>query len=177
MMKKIFIIISFVLWFSLLGYSHGLKLKVEKKSPCILVTTIYHGGIAVGDAEIKVFFNDVQVVFQKGNADKKGNFSFIPDKAGDWYFQADDGMGHKKKIKIEVDAGFFKQVTSAQSADLSRNRQVEVQNQPDAAAGPVKTRDSADYIYCKIMLGVVLIFAFTFILYAYKRKKERSGIE
>lgn len=207
MKKKITITISFVLWFSLMSYSHGLKLKVDKQSPSVLIEAGYHGGMAIGDAEVKVFFNDVQTVFQKGKTDVHGRFSFIPDKAGTWYFQVDDGMGHRKRIKIEVDDDFFKQAVSAAREETGssedNNKSAAPDDAPDSeagmndASGREKPEDSKSEIarsrekneaaaqpgsggetardgsiYCKILLGLVLIFAFTFIFYTYKRKKE-----
>ncbi len=164
MKKQIFVIIIFILWFSLLSYSHGLTLKVEKQSPFVMVTSMYHGGSALTDAEVKVFFNDTQIEFQKGRVDKNGKFSFVPDRKGDWFFRVDDGMGHRKTVKIAVDTDFFTEKPAGR-APIS---------EPGLPDGGKKSSEGTRgvCIYCKILLGVVLIFAFTLILYARKKKGE-----
>jgi hypothetical protein len=189
MKKQIIVITVFVLWFSLWIYSHGLTLKVEKMPPFVMVTSLYHGGSIITDAEVKVFFNDPKTEFQRGVVDKKGKFAFIPDREGSWFVRVDDGMGHRKTAEIALDTGFF----AGESGDnapvsepiLPGKSRLEIPGkeqiplnagktgQPESKkSDPGVTGDVC--IYCKILLGVVLIFAFTLIFYALKRKGENQ---
>ncbi|MFC2156165.1 hypothetical protein ACFLRB_06735 [Acidobacteriota bacterium] len=200
MKKQIIVIIVFVLWFSPWIYSHGLTIKVEKIPPFVMITSTYHGGSVITDAEVTVFLTDPQKEFQKGRVDKKGKFSFIPDREGTWFFRADDGMGHRKTVKIAIGTDFFtgkskdnasvsesglKEKIRPKTADTSQNAvdlsQISSKEdtrldtaetgKPDNGKG--RSEGTGDICaYCKILLGVVLIFAITFILYAWKRKEK-----
>ena len=187
MKKQIVVMTVFVLWFSLLCYSHGLSLKVEKSPPFVMITSMYHGGSVLTDAEVTVFLTDPQKEFQKGRIDKKGKFSFVPDRVGTWFFLVDDGMGHRKTIKIEIDTGFFaeksKDNTPTSEANLADESRPETQKKKDIRLDAEKTGKPDNgkgrsegtggiCAYCKILLGVVLIFAITLILYTWKKRGE-----
>ena len=43
---------------------------------------------------------DMEVM--QGTSDRNGLFCFIPDEAGEWRIEAEDGMGHKGTVAINV---------------------------------------------------------------------------
>lgn len=195
MKKRISIILlfsGFLLWFSVTGFAHGLKLEVEKSFPCVQVAASYPGGQIIPGAAVKIFFKTQETGFQQGITDPDGKFSFTPDKAGTWLFQVDDGMGHRKTIKIEIDGAFFKSQTyqppESQAhpgtsrpgqADLSptaagkTEANAQTQKQPDLQKNSPK--ETSGCIYCKILLGLAAIFLCTFLLYNWKRKSEKKN--
>ena len=189
MKRQPFISILFILCFTLLVYSHGLSLKVEKQSPVVLVTSLYHGGSVLEDADVTIFFNDPQNEFQQGRADKRGKFSFVPDRAGDWFFRVDDGMGHRKTVKITVTADFFTREpvdsAAANKTGFQDENRVEPSGKEQAridtgeAGTPENKKENPGEIggmciYCKVLLGVVLILVFSILLHTWKRKKEKQ---
>ena len=54
-------------------------------------------------AQIKVFFpSDSSTEILRSVADRNGYFSFIPEGTGFWRIAAEDGMGHRSEITLNV---------------------------------------------------------------------------
>ncbi len=131
--------------------AHGLHLKLEKKPSCINIFSSYDGNMPVASGKVTIYYNNNRTIFQTGRTDKNGGFSFIPDKEGTWYFAIDDEMGHTKKLKIPLGHDFFKN-----RGEKKENRQ----------------HNPTPY-YLKLFLGAFLILLLTFIIYFWKKRKEK----
>lgn len=180
-MKKRFIISTLCLltWTSLV-FAHGVKVTMEKKTPFILIGAAYHGGKALGNADVTVRLDTDEAVFQTGSTDKNGNFCFYPDRPGKWTVTVDDGMGHRGKTEITLDDGFFNPPPEPTTPAAPTETTVTGTSvEPAAQAEPVKEEkvppsqnDMCCYLL-KIVLGVVLILAITLIMHRLKKKMEK----
>lgn len=199
-MKKKFIIniiclsACFLLTCPHLVFGHGVKVTMETKSPFIIVGAGYHGGKALGDADVTIRFDTDETKFQTGTTDKNGNFCFYPDRPGKWTASVDDGMGHRGKKDILLEETFFNPPTAPVTEDLSKeikdvkeNKEKEDKAKEDKAKKdkakkeekkenkiPLSQNDMCCYLL-KIVLGVVLILVITLILHRWKKKMERGS--
>jgi len=147
-MKKILFCLS-VMAFTVLAFAHGVGIKVVEQSPFIKTESSYSAEEPLANAQALVFSpGDKEKEFQRGRTDTYGFFVFIPDQAGDWRFEVDDEMGHRKEIVIPVTEEFLKGDTFGDQGD--------------------KTVVPA---YIKIILGLSLIIGITGIFYGIKAKR------
>jgi len=174
-MNKRFIISTLCLltWTSLV-FGHGISLTVEEKSPFILIGAAYHGGKALGNADVTIRFDTDETVFQAGSTDKNGNFCFYPDRPGKWTASVDDGMGHRGKKDILLDDGFFhppaapvKEVQPKEDEKVKEEKEKKEEKKV-----PITRNDMCCYLL-KIVLGAVLILVITFLLHRWKKKMEK----
>ncbi len=196
MKKKYFVTIACLLISTPLLFGHGVKVKIEKKSPFIIATARYHGGKALNNADVTVRFQTNKNEFQTGKTDKNGNFCFYPDQPGKWTTSVDDGMGHRGKKEITIDNTFFNPPTTpvtAKEPPQKELKEIKETQQPKPAKEnkenkenkekkekkkekiPLTQNDMCCYLL-KIVLGVVLILVITLILHNWKKKME-SGTE
>jgi hypothetical protein len=147
-MKKILFCLS-IMAFTVFAFAHGVGIKVVEQSPFIKTVSSYSAEEPLANAKALVFSpGDKETEFQRGRTDAYGFFVFIPDRAGDWRFEVDDEMGHRKEIVIPVTEGFLKGDTFGDQGD--------------------KTVVPA---YIKIILGLSLIIGITGIFYGIKAKR------
>ena len=147
-MKKTLFCLS-VMAFTVLAFAHGVGIKVVEQSPFIKIESSYSGEEPLANAKALVFSpGDKETEFQRGRTDAYGFFVFIPDRAGDWRFEVDDEMGHRKEIVIPVTEEFLKGDTFGDHGD--------------------KTEVP---VYIKIILGLSLIIGITGIFYGIKAKR------
>ncbi|GAG25911.1 unnamed protein product, partial [marine sediment metagenome] len=134
---------------TVLAFAHGVGIKVVEQSPFIKTESSYSGGEPLANAQALVFSpGDKETEFQRGRTDAYGFFVFIPDRAGDWRFEVDDEMGHRKEVVIPVTEAFLK------GDDFG--------DQDDKTVVPA---------YIKIILGLSLIIGITGIFYGIKAKR------
>jgi uncharacterized GH25 family protein len=147
-MKKTLFCLS-IMAFSVLAFAHGVGIKVVEQSPFIKIESSYSGEEPLANAQALVFAPDnKETEFQRGRTDAYGFFVFIPDRAGDWRFEVDDEMGHRKEIVIPVTEEFLQGDTFG--------------DQGDKTVVPT---------YIKIILGLSLIIGITGIFYGIKAKR------
>ena len=84
-----------------------------------VVEAKYAGGEVMSFAKVTVSAPNSDKPFQTGRTDRNGKFAFVPDVPGTWRLVADDEMGHRLTMAVEVPA-----------ASLAG------QNEPPAAANP-----------------------------------------
>ncbi len=164
MVKKGMIVLMVLFFSTSLLFGHGIKLTVKEKYPCIIVNAKYHAGKDLADANVSVFFQKEDNEFQKGNTDKNGNFCFYPDQTGKWMVTVDDGMGHRKAEAIVIGSDFFTILPP------------EPEPKEEEPVPVKEVKEDRDDICCyllKIVLGVLLILAITFILYRWRKKQEK----
>jgi len=99
---------------------HGVTVTAEKRYPCVVVNARYHGSKALVNARVTIRFENEKKEFQMGNTDKNGNFSFLPDKAGQWTVTVDDLIGHRGKKTVTVTGDFFKPPASREKEKISQ---------------------------------------------------------
>lgn len=152
MKKNIVLFVLSFLYLSSLLFTHGMDLRAQKHSPLVLVSSRYINGSVISYAAVSVFYEEQTVEYQNGRSDKKGNFSFMPDKPGKWSFHIDDEMGHAEKIEIIISDSFF------------------------SKTGPAKNEDKKqDFYYCKILVGLFLILILTYLVYLWIKKREKAA--
>jgi len=160
MIKKVMVLALFLSTSLLLG--HGIELMKGKKYPCVFIKAEYQGGGAIAHVDVKVFFQEEKKEFQKGLTDKNGVFSFCPDQIGQWTVIVDDLMGHRKSMDITIHNDFF----NSQPKKIKNKTAGEKEKK-----NKFTTNDMCCYLL-KIVLGVLLILAITFILHRWKKRHE-----
>jgi uncharacterized GH25 family protein len=123
-------------------FAHGVEVSCESGATAFPPETVrfgYSTGEAMSFAIIRVYapskpaLETVQSI-----TDRNGLFSFVPDEAGEWRITAEDGMGHKGALTVQV----------VQTADGESVRDT------GAAGSGAKTPLS---LALRILLGVSLI--------------------
>lgn len=108
-MKKVVVMIFCAGVFFLLGagdnpvFAHGTHYTIDQ-TKAMVIRVEYDDGEPISYAEVKIFSPDDQKVeYQKGRTDKKGQFFFLPETAGEWKVVVSDGMGHGVVAKVSPD--------------------------------------------------------------------------
>ncbi len=84
------------------GWAHGTEGVVSPGG--WTVTARYAGGEVMSFAKVTITAPNASKPFQTGRTDQNGRFAFVPDVPGTWRFVADDEMGHRLSLTIEVTA-------------------------------------------------------------------------
>jgi len=115
---------------------------------------------------VMIYAPDETQPYQTGRTDKAGYFAFMPNALGDWAFAIDDERGHKDRLVISIDQGFFNgddEIVGAADADLrpeeSENKLTEV----------VQEKNIPN-VY-RVIFGVAIIFGITGTLYGIKARQ------
>ena len=136
---------------------HGIEVKSRMQHPAVITTSAYSANQFSADAQVTIFSPaDQEKPYQTGRTDKTGNFTFIPDIAGDWGFIVDDQKGHAEKTTITIDPAFF---------TPSEN----IAEEPVIIAEP---HDHEIPVTYKALTGLSLIFGMTGIFYGIKSKQS-----
>ena len=154
---KIILIIIFLL-VPLSIFCHELQVVVNLRPPFVVIHSQYGDNEFCSYADVSIFSPESDSTeFQIGNADKNGNFSFLPDQPGMWAVKVDDGMGHVKKTGIEVNDSFFSDQQKGTNSSA-------VSAYADRSAEKIP-------VYLKAVFGLILIFGITGILYWIKASR------
>lgn len=154
---------------SFLLYGHGIQLTIIKKYPCVVVNAKYHGSRGLAHANVIVRFENEKTEFQMGKTDKNGNFCFYPDQTGTWFVSVDDGMGHRSKDEVGIENDFFEVLPKPIETGEEK---IEGKREPEEKTAPVQN-DTCCYLL-KIILGVFLILAISFVIYRLKKQRENK---
>ena len=182
----VIIVIGFTMAPFLLG--HGITVTAEQRYPCVRVNARYHGSKPLVNASVTLRFEKEEKEFQRGNTDKNGNFCFLPDKAGQWMVTVDDLLGHRGKTTITVSGDFFKtsssqekekrEVTPVKEEAASRVKEKIAKKSTRTQSSETGESTAPSGEWCcyllKIVLGVLLILAITYIFYRFRKPKESS---
>ena len=185
MKTAVIIMILFTAAPFLLG--HGVTVTAEKRYPGVMVNARYHGSKALVNASVTIHFEKEKKEFQKGNTDKNGNFCFLPDKAGEWIVTVDDLIGHRGKKTVTVTGDFFKTFSSQdkekkevtpikEETKLQEKEKISKKStriEEETRESPSGSGEWCCYLL-KIVLGVLLILAITYIFYRFRKPKESS---
>jgi nickel transport protein len=84
-------------------YAHGVEAE-PSFAPASVVRFWYSTGEPMAYADVKVFAPASPAVETiAGWTDRNGCFSFVPDEAGEWRVEAEDGLGHRGVIAINAE--------------------------------------------------------------------------
>ena len=90
-----------------IGWGHDIEAAVQMAAPAVIVKVAYAGSEPVSFAKVQVFApGGGAAEYQTGMTDKRGNFSFVPDGAGEWKVVVDDEEGHRREVGIPVPERF-----------------------------------------------------------------------
>lgn len=92
---------SLILFLPQVGQTHGVEGFTEKGG--LVVVARYAGGDTMSHAKVTITSPGSEKPFQTGRTDHNGKFAFVPDVPGNWRFMADDEMGHRLIMMVEVD--------------------------------------------------------------------------
>jgi hypothetical protein len=103
-MKYMLVLISIISVLPASAYAHGVEVFNETGNPGVQTIRFgYTDGEPMLFARVKVFSpSSPDALVQESIADRAGYFSFIPFEAGEWRLTAEDGMGHKGEIRVNV---------------------------------------------------------------------------
>ena len=96
---------SFILFLPQVGQTHGVEGFTEQGG--LVVVARYAGGDTMSHAKVTITAPGSEKPFQTGRTDHNGKFAFVPDAPGPWRFVADDEMGHRLNMTVEVDAAIL----------------------------------------------------------------------
>jgi nickel transport protein len=105
-------------------------------------------------AKVNIKAKGKEFPYQTGGTDTNGRFCFVPDHEGQWTIVANDGMGHRQELNVQVNMG-----TSPADMKISHN------NKTDGNSRLVKG-----------LCGLSIIFGFTGIL-AWYRSRNRTSVD
>lgn len=81
--------------------AHGTEGFIEPGG--VVVLAKYASGEVMSYAKVTITSPASEKPFQTGRTDHNGKFAFVPDAPGKWRFVADDEMGHRLSMMVEVD--------------------------------------------------------------------------
>ncbi len=91
---------------------HGIEVEIAWNAPALIGTCVYSGGVPAAGVSVDIFAPDEsEETWQSGETDTNGLFAFVPDRAGEWRFVVDDGMGHRKESVFSLPPDFRDQVS------------------------------------------------------------------
>ncbi len=113
-MRILAVLISLVITcsFTAAAAAHGLS--VEVAPGAYVVRAAYDDGTPIGNARIAVKDENESVVAD-GTADEQGVYCFYPPKPGIYEVTVRDGMGHRERMEITIDADAAAVFTSGPS--------------------------------------------------------------
>jgi len=117
-----------------------------------VVEAKYIGGEVMSFAKVTVTAPNSDKPFQTGRTDRNGKFAFVPDTPGTWRLVADDEMGHRLTMVVEVSA-----------ASLAGS------NEPPAAAANARTS-----LASRALFGVGLLMLLAGLAAWWQAKKLRG---
>lgn len=100
---------------------HGVHIDLASRAPAVVAICTFEGGGAISDAPVTVFapLHEDEAehrAYQTGRTDARGRFAFLPDTAGVWRIEVDDGLGHRGSAGIEIEEAFFGDAMRAEGA-------------------------------------------------------------
>ncbi|MDR3302266.1 MAG: hypothetical protein LBT01_07030 [Spirochaetaceae bacterium] len=87
-------------------FAHGVEVSRVSGATAFVPETVrfgYSTGEAMSFAIIRMYApSKPEVETVQSITDRNGYFSFVPDEAGEWRITAEDGMGHKGALTVQV---------------------------------------------------------------------------
>jgi hypothetical protein len=83
---------------------HGIHIQVSARGGVHVARASYEGGTPVVSGDVTVMAPGSEEAWQTGRTDPSGRFAFVPDVPGSWTIQVDDGLGHRARATVQVEA-------------------------------------------------------------------------
>lgn len=131
---------AFAAW----GSAHELEIEIQLAPPAVVAKASYGGTEAVPFAAVQVTPPEGKDPWPASKTDRRGYFSFVPDRAGTWKIAVDDEMGHRAESAFVIPERFSESRT-VQSAGASRGE--------------------------RALTGIALMLGLTGILYGWRARK------
>ncbi len=166
MKKSILLCLVSIFGMSAVTLAHSINFETEKHAPLVTVKAFFSRTSPLVNAGVMIYAPDETQPYQTGRTDKAGYFAFMPNAVGDWAFAIDDERGHKDRLVISIDQGFFNgddQIVGEADADL---RPEEVENQ----LTEVVQEKNIPNVY-RVIFGLAIIFGITGTLYGIKARQ------
>jgi len=166
MKKSILLCLVSIFGMSAVTLAHSINFETEKHAPLVTVKAFFSRTSPLVNAGVMIYAPDETQPYQTGRTDKAGYFAFMPNAVGDWAFAIDDERGHKDRLLISIDQGFFNgddQIVGEADADL---RPEEVENQ----LTEVVQEKNIPNVY-RVIFGLAIIFGITGTLYGIKARQ------
>lgn len=82
-------------------WAHGATYELEETEHSVSLRFSYSIGEVIRGGSVRVHTPDGQL-WQQGQTDNAGLFSFVPDRPGNWLVDVNDGGGHQVQARISV---------------------------------------------------------------------------
>ncbi|MDR1400110.1 MAG: hypothetical protein LBJ41_09335 [Treponema sp.] len=104
-MRYLCTVVVFLLNLPVVVFAHGVDISdMTGRQDVRTIRFFYTDGMPMLFARVKVFPpSSPDVPVQESIADRNGYFSFVSDESGEWRLTAEDGMGHRGEIIVDVD--------------------------------------------------------------------------
>ncbi|HSJ23597.1 MAG TPA: hypothetical protein VK929_02860 [Longimicrobiales bacterium] len=158
--------------------AHGITVSVEHQGDMVVATSRYDGGIPVRGADIVIRGPAGDSPYQTGRTDPDGRFIFVPAGPGEWQVTVDDGMGHRRTVRIAIPnpATLVEPETTASGGyapgDVATATTLTATPTDEAAllAGPAGAGDGS--VPWRLVTGLSLLFGITGIGYGYSARSR-----
>jgi len=166
-------ILSALLLLALVGSSmaHAIHVEFTERAPVVTLWAGFSKTAPMANAKVEVFAPGDSKIFQQGRTDKYGQFSFLPDAAGEWALQVDDERGHRKKATIIITETFVAGGEVEKEVVVSSHEHPAETTPPSMKAEQQISFQAIPLVY-KAVFGLALIFGITGIFYGMKARKK-----
>jgi hypothetical protein len=161
------------------AHAHGITVVLERHGDFVVATARYDGGTPVRDAEVVIRAPGDEAPFQRGRTDGAGRFAFWPAGAGEWRVTVDDGTGHRRTARLEVEAPAPPEASPADSPAVAGGCSLGLLEGPDeedgapAVAGVMTVTAGVDARGWRLVTGLSLLFGLTGVGYGYTARARR----
>lgn len=158
--RAVFLFILVLFSFSTETQAHGINFETAQESPVVIVKAYFSRASPVAGALVEVYAPGDEQPYQTGRSDAEGYFAFLPDRLGEWSVRVDDERGHAGRVAIAVSASFFEHDDAAEEAVMPMSEK-------ETAIAEEKGLST----FYKVVIGLVLIFGLTGIIYGVKAQQ------
>jgi hypothetical protein len=171
-MVKSFILSAFLL-LALVGttMAHAIHVEFTEHVPAVTLWAGFSKSAPMTDAKVEVFAPGDTKAFQLGRTDKYGQYTFLPDAAGEWTLRVDDERGHRKTATIAISEAFL-----SGGHDVNKDAASSHEHHDETLPHLMETGQNISFqaipLVYKAVFGLSIIFGITGIFYGLKARKQ-----
>ncbi len=143
--------------------AHAINFETGIHAPAVTVKAFFTRTAPLAGASVVVYAPGQDQPYQDGRTDREGYFAFVPGTTGNWTITVDDERGHRGRVVVSIDPGFFDEGGPVHSGE----EETEVSD--PAEVGPSTGNVPVGY---SAITGLAVIFGITGIFYGYKSRQE-----
>lgn len=162
-MKKYFIPVIILFCLNPEVVAHAINFETGIHPPVVTVKAFFTRTSPLAGANVIIYAPGQERPYQNGRTDSEGYFAFVPGATGNWTITVDDERGHRGRVIVSIEQGFFDEGGTVHS------REQEIEESAPAEVGP--STGNAPMVYRSIT-GLAVIFGITGIFYGYKSRQE-----